>query len=52
MHPQRTSKRRNLQRERRADTYDQTSPVQVLGVGELTDLQTEALIYRKKQLVQ
>ncbi len=42
-------KKRN---ERRSDRYDPRSPVQVLGAGELTDLQTEALIYQKKQSVQ
>ena len=39
------------QHERRSDNYDQSSPVQVLGAGELTDMQTEALIYQKKKLV-
>ncbi|WP_454620626.1 filamentous haemagglutinin family protein [Bradyrhizobium cenepequi] len=37
--------------ERRSYNYDQTSPVQVLGAGALSDMQTEALIYEKKKQV-
>lgn len=37
--------------ERRSYNYDQTSPVQVLGAGALSDMQTEALIYEKKKRV-
>jgi hypothetical protein len=39
------------QNERRSYNYDLTSPVQVLGAGALSDLQTEALIYEKKKQV-
>ncbi|MDI4235570.1 filamentous hemagglutinin family protein [Bradyrhizobium sp. Arg237L] len=38
-------------KERRSYNYDQTSPVQVLGAGALSDMQTEALIYEKKKQV-
>ncbi|TAI64597.1 hypothetical protein CWO89_17955, partial [Bradyrhizobium sp. Leo170] len=38
-------------KDRRSYNYDQTSPVQVLGAGALSDMQTEALIYEKKKQV-
>ncbi|WP_028161961.1 filamentous haemagglutinin family protein [Bradyrhizobium elkanii] len=46
--PQEEERRRN---DRRSYNYDQTSPVQVLGAGALSDVQTEALIYEKKKQV-
>ncbi|MBO4220960.1 filamentous haemagglutinin family protein [Bradyrhizobium neotropicale] len=46
--PQEEERRRN---DRRSYNYDQTSPVQVLGAGALSDMQTEALIYEKKKQV-
>jgi len=45
-------KRKNEQRrrdQRQGAIYDQTSPVQILAAGALSDIQTEALIYAKKK---
>ncbi len=48
---QQRQKQESGKTERRSYNYDPTSPVQVLGAGALSDIQTEALIYEKRKQV-